>query len=439
MLSPARAVPLAFLLVIGVGAAVLMLPVAHVPGRRTGFLEALFTAVSATCVTGLAVVDTATHWSLFGQVVILTLIQVGGFGIVTLSTLLSLVVIGRLDLSTTLRAQAESHAVKLSDARRMPLRVGLLMLAVESVVAVVLTIRFRIAYDDTWGSAAWHGIWHAVTGYNNAGVTLWSDNLVRFASDGWIVFPICLAVVLGGLGFPVWFELRHRWRRPRNWSIHLRITLFGYLALLAVGVVLYLAFEWRNPATLGPLDLGGKLVSGIGGGVFPRTAGFNTVDVAGLRQENFVMHYVLMFVGGGSASTAGGIKVTTFVLLGYVIWSELRGEPETTVAHRRISSETQRHALSVALLGVGAVMVGTMVILVLTELPLQEVMFEAISAFSTVGMTTGVTAQLPPGALGVLMVLMFVGRVGTITVGSALALNTGRRHHRLPEERPIVG
>ncbi|MBA2445100.1 MAG: TrkH family potassium uptake protein [Nocardioidaceae bacterium] len=437
--QPAQIVPIAFLAVIVAGTLLLMLPASTTEPDRASFLPAAFTSVSAVCVTGLITVDTATYWSPFGQAIILLLIQVGGFGIMTLATLLGLLVGGKLRLRQSLIAQTETHTVNIGDVGNVLRRVALTMLAFESVIAVVLAGRFRAEYDDNWATALWHGLFHSVSAFNNAGFALYSDNLIGFIDDAWIAFPICVAIIAGGIGFPVLAELRHRARHPRSWTVHTRITVGGSLILLFVGTVGFLALEWSNPGTLGPLSPWGKTVAGITGGVVPRTAGFNSVDYGQITPETMAVNYVLMFVGGGSAGTAGGIKVTTFFLLAYVIWSEVRGETDTKVAHRRIGNSTQRQALAVALLALGIIAIGTMIILVLTDLALDVVLFESISAFATVGLSTGITPTLPAGAQLTLMALMFIGRVGTITVASALALNTRHRHYRLPEERPIVG
>ncbi|MGY4718739.1 TrkH family potassium uptake protein [Naumannella huperziae] len=434
---PTRVVPAAFAVVIAIGTLLLALPVSS-RGRDTSLLDAAFTAVSAVCVTGLTVLDNELHWSTFGQVVILALIQVGGFGIMTLATLLSLFVIGRLNLQTTLITRTESHTNDIADVRKVPIRIAAMMFGIEAVVAIILTLRFRIAYTDDWGSALWQGIYLAISSFNNAGFAPYSDNLMGFVDDGWITLPLCGSVILGGIGFPVLFELGRR-IPVRHWSIHVRITVGGTLLLLAAGIASFAWFEWSNPGTLGPLSTAGKIIGSISGGVMPRTAGFNSVDYGALDQETYAIQYVLMFIGGGSAGTAGGIKITTFFLLAFVIWSELRGEQETVIGHRRIGPATQRQALTVALLGVAAVVLGTLIILNDGDHPLQAVAFESISAFATVGLSTGITPSLDPIGKITLMVLMFIGRVGTITVGSAIALNDRHRYYRVPEERPIVG
>jgi trk system potassium uptake protein len=436
---PARIVPLAFVAAVLVGTVLLSLPISTPGPTRPPLLTAAFTSVSAVCVTGLTTVDTATYWSTFGQVVIMGLIQVGGFGIMTLATLLGLLVGGRLKLKSSLIAQAETHTLNIGDVRHVIRRVAVTMLAFEVVIALILTVRFRMRYDDAWGLAMWHGVFHSISAFNNAGFALYSDNLIGFVGDAWIAFPICVAIIAGGIGFPVLFELRRRWRTPRLWTVHTRLTVYGSALLLVLGIVAFLALEWSNPATLGALDWWGKVVGGVTGGVVPRTAGFNSVDYGQITPETMAVNYVLMFIGGGSAGTAGGIKVTTFFLLAYVIWSEVRGERDTNIAHRRIGGATLRQALTVVLLAIAVISIGTMVILLVTGYAFDVVLFEAISAFATVGLSTGITPDLPASGQLTLMALMFVGRVGTITVASALALKSRHHHFHLPEERPVVG
>lgn len=436
---PARIVPLAFLAAITVGTVLLSLPIATPGPTRPPVLTAAFTSVSAVCVTGLTTVDTATFWSPFGQAVIMGLIQVGGFGIMTLATLLGLLVGGKLRLRSSLIAQAETHALNIGDVRHVVRRVAVTMLAFEAAFALVLVLRFRGRYDDTWSDAVWHGTFHSVSAFNNAGFALYSDNLIGFVDDAWIMFPICVAIIAGGIGFPVLFELHRRWRSPRLWTVHTRLTVYGTLALLVAGIGAFLALEWANQETLGGLSPWGKVVGGVTGGVVPRTAGFNSVDYGLVTPETMAVNYVLMFIGGGSAGTAGGIKVTTFFLLAFVIWSEVRGERDTNIAHRRVGGETVRQALTVVLLALAAIAIGTMVVLLVTDHALDVVLFETISAFATVGLSTGITPDLPPTAQLTLMVLMYVGRVGTITVASALALKSRHRHFHLPEERPVIG
>lgn len=435
---PVRSLPLAFLGVILLGAGLLMLPISRTDAGADVLMPALFTSVSAVCVTGLVTVDTATFWTPFGQAVILGLIQAGGFGIMTLATLLALLVRKSIGLRGQLVAQSETHTLNLGDVRAVLVRVAQIMLGFEAATAIALTGRFWIAYDQNPATALWHGTFHAISAFNNAGFSLFSDNLIGLASDPWIIAPICLAIIAGGLGFPVIIQLL-RGEEPRKWTIHLRLTIYGTLLLLALGIALFAAFEWNRDETLGQLSLTGKIMGSVAGGVFPRTAGFNSIDYGAAAPETLMVTNILMFIGGGSAGTAGGIKITTFLVLGFAIWNEVRGRDEVTVANRSISASSQRQALSVALLGLAAVVGGTMLLLMFTDYSLEKVLFESISAFATVGLSTGITYHLPASAEWVLMALMFTGRIGTVTVASALALSAHPRLFRLPEERPIIG
>ncbi len=426
------------------GALLLMLPVAAESRTVTAPITALFTAVSAVCVTGLVVVDTESHWSLFGELVILGLIQIGGLGIMTLASLLGLLVARRMGLRMQLIAASETKTLRLGESRRVVIGVIRMSLAVEAVTALVLSLRFVFGYDQGGWRGVYLGVFHAISAYNNAGFGLYQDNLMGFATDPWIIVPITAALVIGGLGFPVVFEvtrsLRRRARgRDHRWSLHTRITLTTYFALALVAVVAVIAFEWTNPGTLGPLGALQKLLVGGFHGFSPRTAGFNSVDVGAMHSSTLLVNDVLMFIGGGSAGTAGGIKVTTFALLAFVIVAEVRGEPTVHIMDRRLAAPVQRQAITVALLGVGAVVIGTLTLLTITGMDLDAVLFEVVSAFGTVGLSTGITADIPSSGQLVLIALMFLGRLGPITLATALALRDRGRRYELPEERPIVG
>lgn len=437
--NPAKLVPLAFMVLIGAGTVLLMLPVATESGSPTGVVTALFTATSAVCVTGLVVVDTATYWSPFGETVILVLIQLGGFGVMTMASLLAVIVARRLRLRGQLAARAETRSLGLGDITRLVRLIALVTVTVEALLAVVLTLRFALGHDHPFGRALWHGVFHSVSSFNNAGFGLWPDNLVRFAADPVILVPIGIAVIVGGLGFPAVFDLRRNGRNVRGWSVHTKITVLMTVLLLVVGWLGILALEWANPGTLGPIGFWDKLSNSWFGSAVARTAGFNSVDVARMNHETWLITDVLMFIGGGSAGTAGGIKVTTFALLAFVIWAEIRGERDVHAFGRRIAPSVYREALTIALLGVAAVMLGTVALLFVSDHGLDAALFEVVSAFGTVGLTTGITPSLPVVAQLVLALLMFVGRVGPVAVASALALRGRGRLYRYPVERPIVG
>lgn len=436
---PARLVPLAFLLVIALGTTLLMLPIARAGDGGAPFVIALFTATSALCVTGLIVTDTATYWTAFGHVVILVLVQVGGFGIMSAATLLSMLVTRRLRLSTRLTAQAESRALALGDVAAVLRLVAAVAIVAQAAIAATLALRLRLTHGEPWDDALWNGLFHAISAFNNAGFSTWSEGMARFALDPIMLLPVMLGVLLGGTGMPVIYDIRRAPRQPRRWSLHTKLTLVGTALLLPLGWAATLLYEWGNPATLGALDPAMRVLHAGFHAVMMRSGGFNTVDVGQMTDQTLGVSSALMLIGGGSAGTAGGIKITTFVIMLLLILAEVRGEPDSVAFGRRVSPEVQRQAVTVVLLAVGMVGLGTLLLLSLAEVHLRDAMFEVISAFATVGLSTGITGQLPPSGQLLLVVLMFVGRVGTITVATALALRGRRNPFRYPEERPIVG
>ncbi len=439
ILHPARVIPLAFLGAILVGTLLLMLPMARHGAGAAPILVALFTATSAVSVTGLAVVDTSTYWSGFGQAIILLLLQVGGFGIMTGATLLGLLISRPLRLRQRLIAQAETKSLTLADVRSVVRVVLAVTLVAELLLASLLALQLRFSYGEAWRDAAWNGLFHAVSAFNNAGFSTYADGLTRFALDPVVLGSIMLAVVVSGLGFPVIHELREQWRQPSRWSIHAKVTLVGTAALLVLGFGSVLVAEWGNAGTLGEMPAAAKVLNAMFHSVMTRSGGLHSFDVGALRSETLLISDMLMFIGGGSAGTAGGIKVTTFFILGFVVWAEIRGHSDTTAFRRRISPAVQRQALAVVLLATAVVSTATLALLSLTTFPFEHVLFEVISAAATVGLSTGITPDLPPSAQLILVVLMYVGRVGTITVAAALALRAQHRLFRYPEERPIVG
>jgi trk system potassium uptake protein TrkH len=422
-----------------VGTGLLSIPAATESGHRAHFVDALFTATSAVCVTGLSVVDIATYWSTFGEIVILLLIQIGGLGIMALATIVMALVSRRVGLGVRFLAQAETRAVGLGHVVDMIRNIVVFSLLSELVIAVVLTARAILGYHDPPLRAIHYGVFHSITAFNNVGFSPYSDNLMRFVADPWVTLPICAGVIVGGIGFPVVFELFKLWRHPSRWSVMTRLVLATSALLLAAGTVVLTLTEWSNPETMGVLSDGEKVLAGFFTSTVARTGGFNILDLSELRSESLLVIDVLMFIGGGSGGTAGGIKVTTFGLLAYAVWAEMRGQTHVTVGKRRIPATTQRQALSVALLGLGTVIVATFLMLSLTRYRLELVLFETISAFATVGLSTGITPDLPTTAQLLLVFVMFLGRTGPLTLASALALRDRGQMFELPEERTIVG
>lgn len=437
--NPIRLVPSLFLLAIAIGTLLLSLPIATADGARAPFLTALFTATSAVAVTGLVVVDTGTYWSPFGQVAILLMFQIGGLGIMTAATLFGLIAGRGFGLHDRIATQVERGRLERGDALSVLKLVFAITIIVEAVVAAILALRMAVSYDMSAGSALWHGVFHSVSAFNNAGFSTHSDSVMGYQNDPVILGPIMFAVILTALGFPVMQDLRDKRFAWKRWSLHSKVTVWGTLALLGLGFVAILAMEWHNAATLGPMGVGGKLLNAAFHSVMPRTAGFNSLDVGGFSDSTLMVNYLLMFIGGGSAGTAGGIKVTTFVVLFAIVLSEVLGRRDAGLFNRRFGGEVERQALTVTVLAASLVFAVRTYIAAITTLPLPDILFECISAFATVGLSTGITADLPPSAQVVIVLLMFIGRVGTITVATALAVGRPVRPYRYPKENFIVG
>lgn len=438
-LHPARAVTGGFSAAILIGTILLALPLSSAGDTGVGLGDALFTAVSAVCVTGLTVIDTQTAWSPFGQVVIMLLIQIGGLGIMVLACLIGLALARKLSVRGRANAVSEAKIVGSGDVRSVIRGILLLSLAIEFAAFVPLWIRFVVAYDHSALSAAWHALFHAVSSFNNAGFALYSSNLMQFGDDPFILLPLAFATILGGLGFPVLMQLRRQWRKPLHWSMNTNLVLAATGVLLVGGWVYITALEWSNPQTFGQYGVGGRILAGFFASVQTRTSGFNAVDIGAMHDTTWFGMDILMFIGGGPAGTAGGIKVTTFAVLGFIMWAEFRGASAVNVFGKRLSRAVHRQAITVALTAVGAVAVATVALMLTSGHTLDRSLFETVSAFGTVGLSTGITAGLSQPSELILIVLMFLGRVGPLTLGTALALRPRRLLYELPKESPVIG
>jgi trk system potassium uptake protein TrkH len=446
-LHPTQSVVLAFGAAVVLSTFVLMLPISTASGQMTDPVTALFTAVSAVCLTGLTVVDTGTYWSGFGQAAILTMIQAGGLGIVSFATILGLLISGRISLSERLNTFAEAKIVGADNVPKLLQRIILVYFGFEFLLAAFLTLRLRDEYGLAWGDALWHGTFHAISAFNNGGFSLYPDSLMGFASDVFVIAPVALAVIVGGLGFPVLIEIHEKlWKlnlqpngKRRGFSLHTKVTLWASAVLLAVGGLFIGAMEWSNQMTLGGMNLFDKLINVFIASVMPRSGGLNSIDISQMDPATWLGIDFLMFIGGGSASTAGGIKVTTIAVLFFIIYTEIRGETAVNVGNRRLPRSIQRQALTLVALSSMTIVFSTMLLAALTDFSLDQLLFEVISASATVGLSTGITAQLPDFAQIWLAILMFVGRLGPVVIASALALRITKRHYELPKERPLLG
>ncbi|BDZ41312.1 potassium transporter Trk [Paraoerskovia sediminicola] len=436
--APARLAVSVFGAVVMIFTLLLMPPWATASGRHAPFVDALFTATSAVCVTGLVVVPTGTYWSTYGQVVIIVAIKVGGLGVMTLASILGMAVSRRIGLTQRLLTAAETKTTKLGEVGSLVRVVIVTSTAIELAIALLLFPRF-IVLEESVGEAAWHALFYGVSAFNNAGFVPTAEGLAPHVSDWMLLLPIVIGVFIGSLGFPVILNILRSRRNTRRWSLHTKLTLTMSAILVLVAMVLFAVFEWRNPDTLGPLSWPTKLLTILFAGVMPRSGGFSTIDVGSMHESSWLITDALMFVGGGSASTAGGIKVTTLAVMLIAIVAEARGDRDMDAFGRRIPRDTLRLAIAVTFIGATAVLLSSILLLEITGWTLDVVLFEVISAFATVGLSTGVTESLPEVGKYVLVVLMFVGRTGTMTFAAALALRDRRRIVRMPEERPIIG
>ena len=436
--SPARLALGVFALVIAVITGLLSTPWATAHGGRAPFVDALFTATSATTVTGLVVVPTGVYWSPWGIAVILVAIKIGGLGVMTLASLLGMAVSRRIGLTQKLLVSSETKVTRLGEVGSLVRTVIVTSTALEIAIALVLFPRLLV-HGEPVGTAAWHAVFYAISAFNNAGFVPTPHGLDPFVSDWWMLLPIIVGVFIGSLGFPVILNIANHLREPRRWSLHSKLTLTTSLGLVVFGSVVVAAFEWTNPGTFRPLDPGGTALASLFAGVMPRSGGFSTVDVGQMHEGTWLLLDALMFVGGGSASTAGGIKVTTLAVMLLAIVAEGRGDRDVEAFGRRIPRETLQVAIAVGFVSATIVLTASLLLLAMTGLTLDRVLFEVISAFATAGLSTGITPDLPTPAKYVLVVLMFIGRTGTMTLAAALALRNRRRVIRYPEERPIIG
>ncbi len=451
MASPSRFAVLVFTTLILVFTLLFSLPISAADGQRTPLADAVFTAVSTICVTGLSTVDMATHWSPFGHVVVFIGVNVGAMGVLTLASILGLVISKRLGLrakliaagdTNPLRAHGgpvnEGQTVRLGEVGQLLSTVALSTLVIEAVLAVLLYPSLLIGGVPPL-TALWEAPFYAAMSFTNTGFTPNAGGLEPFATDYFFLTVLMIGVFLGSIGFPVIFTLWRHHFHVRRWSLHTKLTLITTTALFFAGAGVFLLLEYDNPETFGSMDAWDTTFQAFFLSAMTRSGGFSVVDIGQLNGSTSIVACMLMFVGGGSASTAGGIKVTTLAVLALAVWSEAQGRPSVQAFGRRIPSDVQRVALSVVAWGSTIVAISTITIGQLTGLPIDKVLFDVISGFATVGLSTGVTAELPDPAVYVLALTMFMGRIGTVTLAAAIAATSRSQHYSLPVERPIVG
>jgi len=449
--SPARFAVLVFIVLILIFTSLYSLPAAAADGKQTAFADALFTAVSTICVTGLATVDMYAHWSPLGHVITYIGVNVGALGVLTLASILGLVISRRLGLrakliaagdTNPLRAHGgpvnEGQAIRLGEVGQLLATVALSTLIIEAGLTILLYPSLVWAGVEPV-AALWEAPYYAAMAFTNTGFVPNADGLVPFTDDYFLLSVLMMGVLLGSIGFPVIFTLwKHQWH-VRRWSLHAKLTLITTVLLFFAGALAFVVLEVDNPLTFGRMDAGDTVFQSLFLSANTRSGGFSTFEIGDLHGSSLVVGSMLMFVGGGSASTAGGIKVTTLAVLALAVFSEAKGRQSVQAFGRRIPSDVQRVALSVVAWGATIVAVSTITIAQITQAPVEKVLFDVISGFATVGLSTGITAHLPDPAVYVLAATMFMGRVGTVTLAAAVAATSRSQLYSLPVERPIVG
>lgn len=445
--SPARAICLSFFAVIAVGTLLLTLPISSQSRQFTSILDCLFTATSATCVTGLVVLDTGTYWSLFGQVTILALIQIGGLGLVTITTFFNIAIGKRLGFRSMQRAQEAMSLDGVMDINNMIQIIIKASFVVETTGALILMTVFVPKYGL---EGLFISIFLAVSAFCNAGFdTLGAidgpfASLTAYVGHPVVVLTITGLIILGGLGFLVWGDLMH-YNKTKKLMLHSRVVLLLTAILIVSGTVLFLICEWQNPKTLQPLSTGDKLWAAYFQSVTTRTAGFNTIDIVAMNPLTKVIAMVLMFIGAAPGSTGGGIKVTTIAVVAMTVVSVIRGREDTIVMHRRVIKSTVYKSLSIVVLAALLVIGAASIIYFTTAESLLDTgidaMFESVSAFATVGLSAGVTAIANVPSKLVLILTMFTGRVGPISFVLSLAAHYdgANKNEVVPDGRIMVG
>ncbi|MEB6549691.1 TrkH family potassium uptake protein [Heyndrickxia sporothermodurans] len=438
-LDPPKILVLGFATVIIIGTLLLTLPISTEDGKGLSFLNALFTATSATCVTGLVVVDTGDTFSLFGELVVITLIQIGGLGFMSFATFLFLLLGKKISLKERLLLKEAFNKESLSGIVRLVKRILIFTAVIELIGGVILSIRFSL--DMPIGKAIYYGFFHAISNFNNAGFDLMGEfrSLTAYVDDPVVVLTVCSLITLGGLGFIVLNEL-YDYRHTHRLSIHSKIVLVMTCILTLGGTILILLLEYGNPKTLEPLSATGKVLGALYQSVTPRTAGSNTLPIGDLTHATLFLTIMLMYIGAGSGSTAGGIKISTFAVMNATAWAQIKGKEDVVLFKRRIVTETILKAFTVALSGFLIVITVT-ILLTLTESGHNFIMylFEATSAFGTVGLSMGLTPDLSSLGRIVIILTMFAGRLGPLTIAFAITKRRKPEAVRHPKGNIMIG
>ena len=434
---------LGYLGIILVGTFFLCLPISAKNGGWTAFIDSLLVATSATCVTGLITVDTFLHWTTFGQIIVLLLIQIGGLGFMTFVTLFSFALGRRIGLfERTLLAQSAGAFTK-GGILRLVKRILIFTFSVEVVGACVLMTRF---VPDYGGQGVWFAFFHSISAFCNAGFDLMGVNGTPFASltsysGDWVVnLTICALILVGGMGYVVWSDIWDKRFRYRQYRLHTRIVLWATLILVFLPALLIFAFE-QGGTVLEGKSAGESFLICLFQAVTPRTAGFNTVNIAEMSDSSVLLIQILMFIGGNSGSTAGGVKVTTMVVILFGLYSSVRGHKDIVIGKRSLDLSLAKQAMSLFTIYLIFVMTATLIICAIEppDVTLRDVSFECVSAIATVGLTTGITPGLHAASKFIVTLLMFAGRLGVLTLASAMMTSKVQPNIKRPTEKILIG
>lgn len=436
-LTPYQILAAGFAGLILAGAILLALPAASATGEPVPFIDALFTSTSAVCVTGLVVVDTGTRYSLFGQIVIILLIQAGGLGIMTMATLMALLVGKRINLRERLIMQEAMNQLTVAGVVRLTRYIIKATLFIEFIGGTILAVRW---YLDFGPKGIFYGYWHAISSFCNAGFDLFGGyrSLTGYVDDLTVNLVISFLIILGGIGFTVIADVWEH-RHFRDYSLHSKIAITVSGFLIVFGTIVILLFEWENPATLAPLSWDGKILASYFQSVTPRTAGYNTLAIGDMGGATLFFIVILMFIGASPSSTGGGVKTTTVGLLAAAIWAMIRGRDEVEIFKRGIARTVIYKAFALVFIAALLVVFVTMMLCLTEKAPFLNILFEVVSAFGTVGLTTGLTPSLTASGKLWLIITMFAGRVGPVTLALALALRQRKAMVRYPEGKVIIG
>jgi trk system potassium uptake protein TrkH len=436
-LTPYQILVLGFAGLIIAGALLLMTPMASATGQSLPFVDALFTATSAVCVTGLVVVDTGTYFSLFGQIVIIVLIQAGGLGFMTMATLMALIMRRKIQLRERLIMQEALNHMTVSGVVRLTQYIIFTTFLLEFIGGTILAIHW---YSDLGSVAIYYGYWHAISSFCNAGFDLFGNfsSLTNYVDDITVNFTVTSLIIFGGLGFTVIFDVYNN-RRWNKLSLHTKLVLSTTLVLLVFGTVVIFLLEMNNPNTLGELSWKGKILASYFQSVSPRTAGYNTVDIGKMQDATLFFTIILMFIGASPASTGGGVKTTTVGVMIAAIWTLIAGKYDVEIFRRRINQNIIYKAFTIFFIAATLVIVVTMMISVSERFSFLRILFEVVSAFGTVGLSTGITSSLTVHGKLWLIFTMFAGRVGPVTFVLALALRSRKGVVHYPEGKINIG